>query len=164
MRTLYLGFSRAKSKWSIVSKLIMWAQASPFSHVYVRFDSDFLERTFIYQASGSKVNFENINSFNNHSVIIKEFELNLEQEVYKKVLQFAIDNVGKPYSLKQLFSMAWTAFLSRLGFKNKDPFKDTTSAFVCSEIGAYVLELSGKDMPEDKDSVGPKELYELLTK
>lgn len=163
MRTLYLGFSKAKSKFAWFSKLIMWAQGIPFSHVYVRFNSDFLERTFIYQASGIKVNFENIESFLNHAEVIKEFELELSEEKYKKVLQYAIDNVGKPYSVKQILGMGWIIFLNKLGIKQSNPFKNSTAAFVCSEIGADILEIYGKEILEDKDSLGPKEVFELLS-
>jgi hypothetical protein len=164
MRTLYLGFSKAKSKWAIFSKLIMWVQAIPFSHVYIKFNSDFIERDFIYQASGTKVNFENIQSFDSHSLVIKEFKLEVSSEIYKKVLQFTIDNVGKPYSLKQVFGIAWICFKQRLGLKSSNPFKDSTASFVCSEIGADILEITGKSVPEDKDSLGPKEVFNRLNK
>lgn len=162
MRKLYIGFSKAKSNWAVLSKLIRWAQGTPFSHVYVRFDSESLHRTFIYQASGSKVNFENIALFNSHSIVVKEFELDVSEETYTRVLQFAIDNVGKPYSVKQLIGMAWGCLKQKLGFSVENPFKDRTDAFVCSEIGADVLEIAGKQVPEDKDSLGPKEVYKLL--
>lgn len=162
MRKLFVGFSKAKSKWAIVSKLIMWAQGTPFSHVYIRFDSEFIERTFIYQASGSKVNFENLQSFQQHAMVVKEFELAVTPEVYKKILQFAIDNVGKPYSLKQLIGMAWVCLKAKFGMKVQNPFKDRADAFVCSEIGAEVLALAGKEVPEDKDSIGPKEVFSIL--
>jgi hypothetical protein len=162
MSRLYIGFSKAKSKYAVVSKIIQKVQNTPFSHVYIRLQSDSLERTFIYQASGSKVNFENMDSFNSHSTVVNEFEIEASDEVYKKVMQFAIDTVGKPYSLKQLIGMAVLTVLRKFNKTAKNPYRDRKDAFICSEIGAYVLEQSGIEVNLDKDSIGPKEIFEIL--
>lgn len=162
MKKLFVGFSKPRSKLSFISYVIRWLQGTPFSHVYVRFESDFLERTFIYQASGSKVNFENIYSFSEHSVVVEEFDLSVAPAVYKKVLGFAIDTVGKPYSLKQLLGMAVVCIFKKLGRQIRNPYKDRKDAFICSEIGAYVLEESGQFIDYDKDSIGPKEIWNIL--
>jgi hypothetical protein len=163
---IYLGFSKAKSKWAFLSKLIMWCQEVPFSHVYMRVDSQSLQRSLIYQASGLKVNFENKGIFDSHAQIVSEFELDVEQETYKKVMQFAIDNVGKPYSKKQLIGMAFVSLGRKMGLNLKNPYKDRRDAFICSELVADIIDIvdPSSDLALKSEDLGPKEIYEFLKK
>lgn len=163
MRQLYIGFSTHK-RFSLFSYLIRKVEKTEFSHVYVRFDSEFLERTFIYQASGLLVNFQNINSFNNESKIIKEFKLNVPDNVYKNVLCFCIDQVGKPYSLKQIIGVGLDLFNKLFKLNIHNPFVNKTDAFICSEIGAYIVEIIENINIDNKDLVTPKMLFEHLSK
>src|SRR5690349_251313 len=104
MKTIAIGFSRPK-KFNILSWLIMKVQRTEYSHVYVRFHSDSLDRDLIYQASGLQVNFVGGTLFKDHHLTVKEFSLSVTDETYKNTLQFAVDKAGMPYSIKQLFGI-----------------------------------------------------------
>jgi hypothetical protein len=101
MRTIVVGFSRPK-KWNLLSWLIMKIQRTNYSHVYVKFYSNSLERELIYQASGLQVNFVGSILFYNHHLAVKEFELDVSDESHINALRFAVDKAGTPYSIKSL--------------------------------------------------------------
>ena len=163
MRTFIIGFSRARSKFSIVSKLIMWIQGTSFSHVYIKFDSEFLERDFIYQASRTSVNFENIQTFESESITVKEFKLEVLPEDYKKILQFSIDNVAKPYGTQELLGMFIVTIFDLFGKKIKNPLGDKNKTFICSELANYILDsFMDANISTDIDSVTPKDVYNYL--
>ncbi len=158
MRTITVGFSRPK-KWNPLSWAIMKAQGAEYSHVYMKFYSSSLERELIYQASGLQVNFVGSKLFNDHHLTVHEFQFQISEESHKKALQFAVDNAGKPYSIKQLFSI-----LSYISI-NKPLFKDGRSAYVCSElIGQMLKEDLGIKVEQDLDLIMPKDIYQILLK
>lgn len=160
-KVMYIGFSTHRG-FNIPSFLIRLFEHTPYSHVYVRIPSESLDRQLIYEASGLKVHFNNLNNFIQHSKIIKEFRLEISDETKKKTLQFAIDNLEKDYSLKQLIGMIWVRTGKLFGKKWKNPFPSGRSAYICSELVAAILEEIGFKIEEDLDSIDPKDVYELM--
>lgn len=157
MKRVVVGFSRPK-KLNIVSKLIMKMQGTDYSHAYLMFRSESLDRNLIYQASGLQVNFTGSQLFYEHHIVVKEFELLVSDESYKKALQFAVDKAGSPYSIKQLFSMLWYMLTGH------QVAGDGRQAYVCSElVGQMLLEDFSIDLDKDLDLVTPKDLFELLS-
>lgn len=156
MKTIVIGFSRPK-KWNPISWLIMKVQLTNYSHVYVKFYSNSLERELIYQASGLQVNFVGSVLFYNHHLAVKEFELDISDEAHMKALRFAVDRAGTPYSIKQLFSIL------AYQITGKVPFKDGRNAYVCSElIGEMLTGNLQIKVDKDLDIVIPKDIYKIL--
>jgi hypothetical protein len=164
MNKIYIGFSKPK-KWKIFAKLIMLGYGIPYDHVYVRFNSDRYDRDLIYQASKSMVNFMGVGVFSEENIIVDEFEVEISDEKLTAMIQFAIDNAGKAYGVKQAFGMAIVRVAEIFGKYIENPFKDGGKTYVCSELGAYVLEhFAGSVIPKDIDDITPKDLYEYLMK
>lgn len=157
MKKITIGFSRPK-KWNPLSYLIMKIQGTPYSHVYLQFESTSLDRKLVYQASGLQVNFIGSVLFQDHHMTVKEFELEISDEAHKKTLQKAVDLAGMPYSKTQLFDILIHHFTG------KSVLKDGRSAYVCSELVAEMLKDLDIHMPEDLDVVEPKDIYEVLDK
>ena len=156
---IFVGFSTTK-KFNIIASLIHFFEQRPYSHVYVRIPSQSLGRDLIYEASGLSVHFNSKNSLLSRSKIIKEYAINVSPGTKVKVLQFAIDNLEKPYGGLQLVGMIWVILCRRFGWKHaKNPFH---SGFICSELVAAVLKELGYTMPEDLNSVGPREVDDIL--
>jgi len=161
MKTVVIGFSRPRSK-KLFSEAIMWMQKTNFSHVYVKVEWPSAERELVYQASGLQVNFESWNHFQTHAYSVAEFKIDLTEESYKQVAKYICDNLNKPYSMKQVFGMFLLCLGKRFGIKISNPYKNRHDAFICSEVGADVLETGNIDLGEDSEDVGPRELYEFL--
>lgn len=164
MKKIKVGFSKPK-KWKIFAKLISLGYGIPYSHVYVNFHSDSFDRNLIYQASHTMVNFMGEAIFLEENVVVEEFEVEMTEENFNRMVTFAVDTVGKPYGLKQCFGMAIVRIAEIFGKYITNPFKDKGSTYVCSELGAYVLEkFAGASIPRDIDDITPKDLYEYLQK
>jgi len=156
MKTVSIGFSRP-SKWKLLSWIIRKVQGTDYSHVYLRFHSDSLDRDLIYQASGLQVNFVGKTLFEKDHIAVKEFDLQISDEAHKKALQFAVDTAGMPYSIKQLFGILVYSLTG------KRVLQDGRSAYVCSELVAQMLsEDLGITITKDLDIVTPKDVYNIL--
>ena len=157
MKTIAIGFSRPK-KFMILSWFIRKIQHTDYSHVYIKFTSDKYKRNLIYQASGLQVNFVGEQVFADHCEVVKECQLQVSDEIYHKMMTFAIDKAGYPYSLKQLFNIViytWTGKAHVLG--------SGRSAYVCSELAGEMLKtILNVSISEDLDIITPKDVDDAL--
>ena len=163
MEKIVVGFSRPK-KFKAFAWLIMKGFGTPYDHVYIKFHSDSYDRDIIYQASKMMINFMGGKLFNDENIVVKEFDIEITPDSKKAMMQFAIDNAGKPYSMKEIFGLAWVKINSWFGRKIPNPLRDGNDAYVCSVIATYILEnYAGKDIPGDFEDVTPKDLYDYLS-
>lgn len=140
MDTITLGFSRPSKLWlpPLFSWAIMLFDWSNFSHTYIRFHSDSYDRDLVYQASGLKVNFIGWKMFQSEEVVVREFVIPVAAAAKLKVVQFAIDNVGKPYSLGAVLGIIVVKIAGLFGHKIKNPISQ--QGYFCSELAALILE------------------------
>lgn len=162
MKRIIIGFSKARSPLAIMSKLIMWAQGTPFSHTYIKLDWATAKVELIYQASKTYVNFESNRSFLARAEVVKEFEVDLKQDKWEAVAQYIGANLDKPYSIKQMIGMGLVCLGQKLGIKISNPYKNNHDAFICSEVVANIIEKSGGVLTLNKEDMGPKEVYNFL--
>lgn len=129
--------------------------------MYIRWYSASLDRNLIYQASGLQVNFVGLEEFSVASRIIKEFPIQVSDQAFLKVLQFAVDNSGKPYSVKELLGYGWAIAFA----KKTNPLGDGRKTFVCSElVGTILDEVLQIPVGKDLDLITPKDVFVLLDK
>ena len=141
----------------------MKAYNIPYSHVYVQFYSDSYERNLVYQASSTKVNFMGQEIFLKDNLVIAEFEVEISKESKKQIVQFAIDSCGKPYGMKAVFGLGIVRIAELFGKIIKNPFRDDETTYVCSELGAYILEhYANVRLPKNYEDITPKDLYNCL--
>lgn len=163
MEQLIIGFSRSKKRFPVYGWLIMLFEGTPFSHVYIRWYSQGLDRNIIYQASGQAVNFMNPATWTEHNKVVEEFQIPVSEDQKKKIVQFAMDNVGIPYGWKAAIGMGYMKIMSWFGKKVKNPFRDGRSAYVCSELVATMLtDYFGANIKDDLDSAGPAIVYDYI--
>lgn len=155
--TVYIGFSTSANT---VSRLIRKMMGAPYSHVYVRFPSALLQRDIIYEASGLTVQF----SGRAHGMVIKEYKLEIPEAVKVATLRWAIDHLGRPYGISQLFGFMWVLLCRKLGKKVRNPIHDGPNAYVCSELVAETLKHLGYNIEGDIDTITPKDVDEFLAK
>lgn len=162
MKHVVVGFSRPKKGFAIFSWLIRLFERTEYSHVYVKFYSESLDRWLIYQASGLKVNFEGSISFDERVQTLYRYSVDIKEEDYKKVLQFAVDNAGKPYSISQIFGLAYVIVCRWFGKRVKNPFPNGDQSYVCSELVATMIPQMKEYFNEHLDTVTPSEIKQYL--
>jgi hypothetical protein len=162
MKKFKIGFSTPK-KQTIFSSLIKLFLRTKYSHIYLERTSEFLDVTYIYQASGLSVNFENAEYFKQKNHVVSEFEFEVPAEVYNKIISAAMKKAGRPYGIKQVFGIAWTFICPG---KVKNPFADGSYSYICSELIAELLDIAGivnkNSWSKSMDSITPKDVFEKL--
>jgi hypothetical protein len=164
MEKIKIGFSKPKT-WKPFSAIIMAGYGIPYDHVYVRIPAPKYDRDLIYQASKTMVNFMGVEVFEADNEILKEFEIEISDDQKKILMQFAIDNAGKPYGWKEAIGLAIVRLAELFGKKIKNPYSGGSSTYVCSVLASYVIE----NFTNDKDStppedMSPKDVWDFLQK
>jgi len=162
MKKIILGFSRPKNP-TMFSKAIMWADGTEYSHVYVKWSWDKIERDIIYQASKFAVNFESNVTFDTHAIAVEEYEIEIDDETYKEVMQFCMDNSNKPYGMKEILGFFWMKINEKLGRTIHNPFPGNGDSYICSKIGAAILQIIKKCLlKEALDDIDPYDLNSIV--
>lgn len=160
MANIVIGFSRPKSKLAIIAHIIRLCEGrTPYSHVYLKWHSESLNRDLIYEAKGSGINFTSPIHFNEHVVVVKEFLIEVSEETKLKIMQYAIDNAREKYGVLQILGIGMVRLLRKLGINVKNPF---TAGMVCSELAGVVLNNFVGVKVEELDLAGPADIYKIL--
>lgn len=163
MKTIVIGFSKSSLKIAPFSWLIMWAQKTPYSHVYLKLHRDDIDRDIYYQASHSMVNLMSKNQFLAQETVVEEFEFEISDENSKKIHQFCYDQLGKPYGVMEILGLAVKITAGWIGIKMDNPVKDGANSFFCSELIAYLLQTcENVKLSEDIEDMDPKTLYPVI--
>lgn len=161
MSTFKVGFSRPR-KWFVpFSWLIRLFDRTPYSHVYIRFYSSKYDRWLVYQASHTLVNFYGMKAFAEEVEIVREFDLDIADDVRDRVVAFAIDNAGSPYDLRTVFGIACVRIAGALGRQIANPFGNGRGYF-CSELVGTILRDMGRADGVDLSTLTPRGIYERL--
>lgn len=161
MRKVILGFSKPKKVFPVFSWAIRLAEWTPYSHVFVRINSEHLGTTLIYQASGTQVNFMGLKHFEDAAHIIKEFEFEISDENYKELLCWAVREAGAPYGIKAVLGI----LLVKCFNLKRNPFSDKDKTWFCSELAGKILrDFIGVYLKEDElEIVGPRRIFEICS-
>lgn len=163
METIFVGFSKPKT-WKPFAWLIMKGFGTSYDHVYIRFRSEKYDRDLIYQASKMMVNFMSKEVLMQDNIIVDEFPVEITTENKTKMIQFAIDNCGKPYGIKEAIGLGIVRIFELLGKKIKNPFGDGGATYVCSELAGYMLkQYAGALIPKDVDDIAPPDVFNYLS-
>ena len=154
-RKITVGFSKAKG-FKPFSWLIMWYGKTNFSHVYIKIDTRWNTK-LIYQASGHMVNFMGSRYFDDINKVVEEFELNITENDYNKLMEFCTYESGAPYSFKQIIGMV-IADIFKL---KKNPFS-SQNKYVCSELVLKAFNDRFKVQNDFFDLAKPRDIYYLV--
>jgi hypothetical protein len=165
MKTLTIGFSKAKSKYAILSHLIRLIEGTPFSHVYITWNSSWLDLQVIYHAAGMMVHFTTSEHFVQKALIVDEFEIQLSDEAFKHIIQESMRKAGSGYSLSQLVYITIFRTCSALKIPTSWIPKNGRKVYVCSELVADILKDNiSINFSKDLDFVTPSDIYSELIK
>jgi hypothetical protein len=156
MKTITIGFSKPKNKiFPIFSWIIRAYLKTPYSHVYIKFQSDSLNRDIIYEAVGNGVRFVGTNEWKKHAEEVKSYELNIKECNYVSIMQYCIDHSGQKYGLAQNVGI----FLADVFNWKNNPFRAGKN---CSELIAEILQVEGYKFTKPLNLVTPKDIDEVL--
>lgn len=151
-----IGFSKSKKKFAIGSWAIRLYQNTEYSHVYLKFHSEALNRVLIYEAVGGGVRFIGSSAWEKQAIEVASFDLDIKQCNYVTLLQFCVDHAGLEYGFLQNIGLLFCDL-----FKMKEnPFKKGKN---CSEMVAEILKLEGVVINKDFNLVTPKDIFEVLS-
>lgn len=153
MQKLTFILSKSKAKFPIIGWLILLCERSNFSHASIRAESSSLNRGLNYQASGSAVNFMGDVLFNLEHEAVEQYEFMVSDEAKKALLQWAIDECGKPYGRLALVGLGIQRILKLAGIKVKNPFASGNSAYVCCKLVAAALQQLGYTSSQPLDDM-----------
>lgn len=156
---MYIGFSYPK-KFRIGAWIISKWIGKPYSHVYLKFESDKIPNT-IYHAANGMVHFmeeENFKSINN---ILKEVKLPPSDTARKVILTHAIYLAGIKYGYTELFKIFLFDICSYLKLPIFNSYNG--SGYICSELVGEVLEdYYGIRWNKPKHLLKPNDIEEAL--
>jgi hypothetical protein len=157
MKTVTIGFSRPKNKlFPIGSWLIRMYQGwTPYSHVYLEFYSESINRPLIYEAVGTGTRFVGQKYWQKHAEEVKSYTIEVKKCNYDQLIQYCVDNEGNSYGHLQNIGL----FISNaLGLK-KNIFK---SGYNCSEEIGKILILEGYKIDKDLNLLTPRDIELIL--
>jgi hypothetical protein len=154
--TITIGFSRPRNRiLPIASWLIRLHQKTPYSHVYIRFYSESINRTLIYEAVGSGTRFVSLKKWEEKAEEIQSFTISVRKCNAVSLLQYCVDHAGQEYGFLQNVGI----FLANVFGWKKNPFRKGTN---CAEEIGNILVLEGYKVSKPLDLLSPKDIEQIL--
>lgn len=162
MKSIIVGFS-TPIKPTLFSRLIRWADKTPYSHVYLKWNWANIGRDIIYQASKLAVNFESNVTFDSHAKAIEEYEVQISDECHRQIMQFCMDNSNKPYGVKEILGFAYVKILGWAKIHVNNPFPTHGASYVCSKLATEILQIAKViDQAISADNIDPRDLNMII--
>lgn len=163
MKKITIGFSSSKLNMPIGSMLIKLFEGTKFSHCYVQWYMQSVDRTITYEASFSGVRFLGPWEFLELAEPIESFDMEISDESFNRGLQFSVDYLGKGYGFGYLFGMAIKRILKLFKINVKNPFQDGNKTHPCVEILARYLEKTlDKKLFDNVEDIGLNEMHDKI--
>lgn len=163
MEKISIIFSTSTKKFNLFSRLIMWAEGSPYSHVAIRMDDNELDTYVIYQASHTIVNEMSEEQFLEQEIIIDEFWFDVDDRLKLIAKRFAVNNLGKPYGVFSILGLGLVYLCKAFRIKINNPFREAGKTYVCSQFVAALLNrTTNVILDEDINDITPKDLYKIV--
>lgn len=164
MKQITIGFSRACTTFPIFSWLIMMAQRTSYSHVYLKYQDNYLGQTMYYQASHTLVNSMSEAVFLSQELPVYEFTFNISDEMFLKTMQFAASQAGKPYGILEICGLALVELASGIGISIKNPLRESGTTWICDQLQAALLnQCANITLPMPIDDMTPRDMYNLVS-
>lgn len=155
-----IGFTKPKNRTPIIgyalSFLIRLVERTEFSHVYISWYSEGIDRNLYYEASGSSVKFVNQEYMDLYTEIVAKFEI--PTTLKHVIIQKCVDNVNKKYGIMELIGLGLVKLVKIFGKDVKNPFSNQNTYF-CSELIADLIKELGITFNKDLNLVTPKDIY-----
>lgn len=162
MKKLRIGFSKPKDKLlPIFSWAIRLYEGTPYSHVYIRWQTKW-NTWLCYHAASLMIHFLGESSFARHITVVEEFEFEVTDEQFDRLMQFCTKYVGEDYALMDVLMIPFWDRLSKSG-KVVPSLANGASKQYCAELVMRALgEMGGKELTQNVDRVKLKQVYNFV--
>lgn len=163
MRKITIGFSKNADN-KIFSAGLQDYMGKDYSHCFVKYNTKtILGDDAIYHSSLSAgVGYMSQTIFEEDNTIVMIYELEVEDGVYKKILEALFKVCGRKYGLMQNVGILIVDLLRSRGIKIKNPFVKGEN---CSEmVYRHVLMELFPEHKYDPDTITPREVEDILNK
>lgn len=134
---IYIGFS-TPNKWKIGAEAIKWWTKSPYSHVYIRFESSNEKvPSTVYHAAHGMVHFRSYENFLKDNKIIKEYKIEVLPSDRMDVLVHCMNISGDPYGFCELIKIF---VMDVAHWAGKEVKFENGSGYICSELVGTILQ------------------------
>ena len=157
METVTIGFSKSKKKFAIGSWLIRKWMRTEYSHVYIKFQSNSLNRELIYEAVGTGLRFIGTKVWESHALEVKSYLIEVKKCNQIRLLQYCVDNAGVEYGTVQNLGI----FTAKVFGNKKNKFNQGKN---CSEVIGEILKLEGYEIKKDVNLLTPLDIDLILSK
>lgn len=164
MKQITIGFSRACTTFPIFSWLIMAVQRTPYSHVYLKYQDEYLGQIMYYQASHTLVNSMSAPVFGAQETVVQEFTFNVSDASFLACMKFAANQAGKPYGTMEICGLALVETALIASIKINNPVKDAGTTFICDQLIASLLETcENVTLPMPINNMLPKDVFAMVS-
>ena len=152
-----IGFSRPKGRFfPIGSWLIRLHQRTAYSHTYIRFYSETLNRVLVYESVGTGgVRFIGFNLWSEKAKEVASFTMKVKRCNSTSMLQDFVDEAGMSYGFMQNVGI----LLGNIFGWKHNPWRKGKN---CSEIVAAFLQREGFIINKELDLMTPKDIFNVL--
>lgn len=157
---IQLIYTRPKSGFNPISRLIRWVESTPYSHISIRWYSK-RGLEINYESSGSHdLRFIGSEIFNEKYHVVDTQTLEVADKLRTKLNEYCLKNAGRSYGRLQIIGMG----IARLLRLNRNPVADGKKTQVCSELVGYILTeiLNIKLDGANYEVIGPRELHNIV--
>lgn len=154
----YVGFSSPKKK-KIGSELIKWWTKSPYSHVYIRFESSKIPST-IYHAAHNYVHFISYDRFLTQNTVYSEHRIEVTEALKSEILTHCVNLSGEKYGYSELAKLFFMDLAHRMGCKLA--FHDG-KGYICSElVGEVLKKFFNVTFDKPKYALSPSDIEKVI--
>lgn len=160
MKPITIVFTKSKKKFAIGSLLIRWWTNKPYSHVARReLLPNSLDHTY-FQASSTMVNYEHSSHFNKKHEIVKQYTIQVPNDLYHNMITESQKQLGAPYGTLQNLGIVIVDFLCKLGIKATNPSKKGQN---CSEVlYRTIFQRLIPNLPHRPNLIKPHHIEEII--
>lgn len=161
MKHITIGFSEPRDT-KIGSSLIKWWINKPYSHTFLMWYSDDLDRVLIYHAAHGTVHFVGLDRFLEENQIIKHYDLTIPDDIFNKLVVRAIDLAAIKYSYLELIQILFYDMNIRL-FDKEVPLTRDQLGYICSELlGEFCVQYLGMQFAKPTYLLRPDDIEDAL--
>lgn len=159
MRKLTIGFSKPKGKLlPFFSWAIRWYEKIPYSHVYIRWQTN-VGPSICYHAAHTSLHFLSDSMFEKNVDPIETFEFNITDEQYERLLKYCLETCGSSYALLEVFGLLFMDLLKL----NRNPAGTGKDKQYCAELVFRTIgEMNQENLTFDADRVKLKQVYQFV--
>jgi hypothetical protein len=152
MDSVYIGFSRSRSRYKIFSKIIQLVEKRQFSHSYI------IINDMVYQASHGMVHSVTYDNFLKNNIEIKKYKLEISEDKFNLINNYIKNTLGTTYGFDQIFGI----LIQKIFRKAEPVIVNNSDRMVCSEFCARVLNVFDPGLEIEYDAVTPSNLQEIM--